>query len=107
MGFIWRIKKICNSDTKILDLGTGGGEKLLKYFPDVKEIVGTDFSKEMICTANDNLIKSGRNNITFRTMDNLKMDIPNNYFDIVVARHTCINPEQIYKTNHFTINLFA
>ena len=26
------------------------------------------------------------------------MDTPNDYFDIVTARHTVINPEQIYKT---------
>ena len=52
----------------------------------------------MINTANNNLIASGRNNIKFRQMDNLNMDTPNDYFDIVVARHTCINANQIYKT---------
>ena len=31
-------------------------------------------------------------------MDNLKMDTPDNYFDVVTARHTIINPVQIYKT---------
>ena len=68
------IKKYSNKDSKILDLGTGGGEKLLKYFPKVNEILGTDFSKEMIDTANKNLLKSRRKNISFR-----------------------INPKQIFK----------
>ena len=92
------IKKYINQDSKVLDLGTAAGEKLLKYYPDCSEILGTDYSKEMIKSAQRNLINSGRKNISFRVMDNLKMDTPDNYFDLVTARHTVINPEQIYKT---------
>lgn len=98
----WDLYKLLNEcalpEYKILDLGTGGGENVLKYFPVAKEIIATDFSKEMINTANDNLTKSGRKDVTFKQMDNLNMTTPNNYFDIVVARHTCIDAEGIYKT---------
>jgi len=92
------IKKRVNENTKILDLGTAAGEKVLKKFPDCAEILGTDFSNEMIKTANKNLLQSGRKNISFRVMDNLKMDTPDDYFDLVTARHTIIDPVQIYKT---------
>lgn len=92
------IKKRVNKSSKVLDLGTAAGEKLLKDFPDCTEIVGTDFSREMIEAANKNLLKSGRKNISFKVMDNSKMDTSDNYFDIVTARHTAINPIQIYKT---------
>ena len=92
------IKKLSTKDSKILDLGTAAGEKVLKYFPDCKEILATDFSEEMIKSANKNLIKSRRKNITFRVMNSLKMDTPDNYFDLVTARHTVIDPKQIYKT---------
>jgi SAM-dependent methyltransferase len=91
------INKLATKESKILDLGTGGGEKVLQYFPECEKIVGTDFSEEMIKTANNNLIESGRKNITFRTMDNLNMDVSDDYFDIVTARHTITNPQQIYK----------
>ena len=91
------LKKAVSKNSRILDLGTGGGEKLLKYFPDCKEIIGTDLSKEMIKTAQANLKKSGRKNITFRVMDNLEMDVPDDYFDVVVARHTVTDPKQILK----------
>ena len=87
-----------NTQSKVLDLGTGGGEKVLKYFPECKEILATDFSTEMINTANNNLKNSKRKNIKFRQMDNLNMDTQDNYFDVVVARHTCINAKQIYNT---------
>ena len=92
------IKKHVNENTRILDLGTAAGEKVLKRFPNCAEILGTDFSDEMIKAANKNLLKSGRKNISFRVMDNLKMDTPDDYFDLVTARHTVIDPVQIYKT---------
>lgn len=91
------LKKLSNKDSKILDLGTGGGEKVLKSFPDCAEILGTDFSEGMIETANKNLKASGRGNISFRLMDNLEMDVPDDYFDIVVARNTVTDPKQIFK----------
>ena len=92
------IRKHTNKDSRILDLGTAAGEKVLEHYPECAEILGTDFSEEMIKTANQNLNKSGRQNIKFRVMNNLKMDTPDNYFDAVTARHTVINPTQIYKT---------
>lgn len=97
----WDMYKILNEKAKdsdyILDLGTGGGEKVLKYFPKVEKIIGTDISDEMIKTANKNLRNSKKSNIEFKVMDNLNIDFQNNLFDIVVARHTCIEPKQIYK----------
>lgn len=92
------IKKHVTKDSKILDLGTAAGENILKYFPNCSEILGTDFSEEMINNANQNLLKSGRKNIKFKVMNNLRMDVPDDYFDLVTARHTVIDPKQIYKT---------
>ncbi|MBO4241882.1 MAG: class I SAM-dependent methyltransferase [Clostridiales bacterium] len=91
------LKSLSTPDSRILDLGTGGGEKLLANYPDCKEILGTDYSPEMIKTARENLRRSGRKNITFKVMDNHKMDVPEDYFDIVVARHTTTDPVQIRK----------
>lgn len=91
------LKKVTNKKSKILDLGTGGGEKVLEFFPECSEILATDFSQGMIETANKNLKLSKRKNITFRVMDNLKMDVPDNYFDVVVAKNTITDPKQIYK----------
>lgn len=97
-SMVEEIKKCATEDSRILDLGTGGGERVLNGFPEVSEILGTDYSEAMIRTANNNLKKSKRKNIYFRVMDNLEMDTPNEYFDIVTARHTCIDPTQIFRT---------
>lgn len=91
------LNEIAGKESKILDLGTGGGEKVLERFPKVKEILATDFSEGMIETANKNLELSGRKDVTFRLMDNLNMDVPDDYFDIVIARNTPTDPKQIYK----------
>ena len=89
------LKQSVTKESKVLDLGTGGGENLLKNFPEVSEILGTDYSTEMIETARQNLIKSGRENIKFEVMDNLKMRVPDEYYDVVVARNTVTDPKQI------------
>lgn len=95
----WEIlKSLTNKDSKILDLGTGGGERVLKHFPEVKEILATDYSEGMIETAKKNLKTSGRKNISFQIMDNLKMTTKDEYFDVVNARNTVTDPKQIYKT---------
>ena len=52
----------------------------------------------MIKVANKNLEESGKKNIKFKVMNNLEMDTPDNYFDLVTARHTVTDPKQIYKT---------
>ena len=92
------LKENTNDGAKILDLGTGGGEKVIEFFPkNAKEILATDLSEAMIETANNNLKNSDRTNVTFRVMDNKNMDVPHEYFDIVVARNTVTCPAQIYE----------
>jgi methyltransferase len=94
--FYKEISKYSKSNSLILDLGTGGGEKALAQMPDVGMIIATDFSPKMIETANINKKNYPNKNIKFVVMDNLNMNFPNNLFDIVSARHTIINATQIY-----------
>lgn len=48
------INRNTNKMSLCLDLGTGGGENVLKKYPDVRMIIATDFSAEMIKTARKN-----------------------------------------------------
>ena len=101
------LRSVCGPESRVLDLGTAGGEKVLTEFPDCAEILGTDYSPRMIDTARANLAASGRKNISFRVMDNFNMDVPDEHFDIVVARHTCTVAEQVFRClkpgGHFLI----
>lgn len=91
-----KIKENTNEKSLCLDLGTGGGEKVLKNYPDVGMLIATDFSEEMIKTAKENAKKYPNKNVKFTKMDNLKMTFPNETFDLISARHTIISAKQIY-----------
>lgn len=95
-NFFKQIEKHTNEKSLCLDIGTGGGEKVLKNYPSVGMIIATDFSKEMIYTAKENAKKDSERNVKFGVMDNLKMRFPRELFDLVSARHTKINAKQIY-----------
>lgn len=91
-----KIEENTNEESLCLDLGTGGGENVLKKYPKVGMIIATDFSKEMIYSAKENAKKYPEKNVKFGVMDNLEMKFPNDVFDLVSARHTPINAKQIY-----------
>ena len=90
------ISKHTNENSLCLDLGTGGGERVLKKYPKVGMIIATDFSDEMLKTAKENLKKYSNSKVKFAKMNNLEMKFPNEIFDLISAKHTIINAKQIY-----------
>ena len=95
-NFYEKIKENTNEKSLCLDLGTGGGEKVLKNYPDVGMIIATDFSEEMMKTAKENAKKYPEKRVKFTKMNNLEMNFPSETFDLISARHTIINAKQIY-----------
>ena len=95
--FYEKIKENTNEKSLCLDLGTGGGENLLKNYPEVGMVIATDFSKEMIKTAKENAKNYPSKRVKFTKMDNLKMKFPKETFDLISARNTIINAKQIYE----------
>lgn len=97
-NYIEEIKKNIKNYSKVLDLGTADGKQIFENYPKCEEILGTDFSEAMINTANKNNEFFQRKDVHFKIMDNLKMDIPNDYFDLVTARHTLTDKKGIYNS---------
>lgn len=95
-NYFEQIRKNTNEKSLCLDIGTGGGEKVLRKYPNVGILIATDFSKQMIYTAKENAKKYPEKNVKFVEMDNLQMKFPGELFDLVSARHTVINAKQIY-----------
>lgn len=95
--FYEKIRENTNEKSLCLDLGTGGGEKVLKKYPDVGMIIATDFSEKMIKTARENASEHPNKRVRFTKMDNLNMNFPKETFDLISARHTIINAKQIYE----------
>lgn len=93
--FYEKIRQYTDEMSLCLDLGTGGGERVLEKYPNVGMIIASDYSNSMIKTANKN--KRGTlKRIKFVVMDSLKMTFPNEIFDLVSARNTVIQAKQIY-----------
>ena len=94
--FYNKIKENTNEKSLCLDIGTGGGEKLLKMYPEVGMAIGTDFSRQMVETARKNLKNYSNKKVRFVQMDSYNMTFPKELFDVVSARHTVIEAKQIY-----------
>jgi len=94
--FYEKIKENTNEKSLCLDLGTGGGERVLRDYPEVGMIIATDFSDEMIKTAKKNAKKYSNKRVKFIKMNNLRIDFPKETFDLVSARNTIIDAKQIY-----------
>ena len=95
--FYKKIRENANEKSLCLDLGTGGGERALKNYPNVGMITATDFSEEMIRTASENSKNYPNKKVKFTRMNNLEMTFPKETFDLISARHTIINAKQIYE----------
>ena len=93
------IEKYSDKLSLCLDLGTGGGENLLRYYPDVGYIIAIDNSREMIETANRNLSEEKYRNkrVKFIVSDNFHLNFPPNLFDLVSARNTNYEPSEVFK----------
>ena len=93
--FFNEINNKVKSNTILLDIGTGGGEKLTNLITDNCLLkIGTDFSNEMVKNANKQNIK---NNIRFFEMDSKNIKFPNEFFDVISARHTPFWINEVYR----------
>lgn len=72
-----------SKNKRVLDIGTGYGDGAHYIFlKGAKEVIGIDFSKNAIDEARKRFIKKG---LAFHVMDALNLQLPRDYFDVVVA----------------------
>lgn len=95
--FIEEVSKKAKPVDTLLDIGTGGGEQVLKIADKVKSIIGIDNSGSMLHAADKNLEKSGYKNVKFIQMDAFKLKFPDNSFDLVTSRHCDFSPKEAYR----------
>lgn len=95
--FLEEVLKISNPDSILLDIGTGGGEKVLEIADKFLFVIGIDHSKSMIKTANRNLSKSSNKNVTFVLMDSKELIFEDAFFDVVLSRHCDFYPKEVFR----------
>ena len=80
---------------KILDIGSGPGQFAKHMIEKGFEVIGIDFSKEMVAIA-----KGKVPNVDFRHMDMRQLDFPDNSFDGVFSAYSLIHipSEEVLET---------
>ena len=96
-NFFQEVTKKMKRGDVLLDIGTGGGEKILGVANKAKFIYGIDHSRSMITTARRNLKKSGYKNFKFLLMNSSKLEFPDNFFDVVTDRHCSFTATEVYR----------
>lgn len=81
----------------VLDIGTGGGEKFIKFSKNFLKGIGIDPSEDMINTAKDNATRDKNTKVAFKLMGAENIQFPENTFDIVLNRHAVVVPKEIVK----------
>lgn len=71
----------------VLDIGTGGGENVMKLAESCALLVGIDLSEAMVETARANLQKANGQNVRFLEMSAESLHFPEGFFDMVTSRH--------------------
>ncbi len=90
--YIEIVRSLLRPTDHVLDIGTGGGEKLIGYVDHCASVVGIDSDPEMIKTANENLPPDLAGRISFQVGDANAPEFENESFDTVLNRHSVVNP---------------
>ena len=72
---------------RVLDLGTGGGERFLALAPCFSSGVGTDIDPEMVRVARENTPTALATTMSFEVMPAEALAFPDASFDVVLNRH--------------------
>ncbi|OAS89535.1 MULTISPECIES: class I SAM-dependent methyltransferase [Metabacillus] len=86
-GFYTEVTKRCKNTDVLLDIGTGGGENILKIAGSLQFLVGIDLSNGMMETALSNLRKSNLLNVRFCQMSSDDLQFPTGFFDVISCCH--------------------
>lgn len=95
--FLEIVKNYVSNETILLDIGTGGGKKLLEVAKSVEKAYGIDNSRSMITTANRNLRKAKMLNVKFKLADARKLPFPEESFDVVMCRQAPFYSEEVFR----------
>ncbi|MEI4803857.1 class I SAM-dependent methyltransferase [Bacillus sp. FJAT-51639] len=77
----------CKPSDVLLDIGTGGGENILRIASAALFMIGIDNASGMLETAQSNLEKARVSNVRFCKMESEDLLFPHSFFDIVSTCH--------------------
>jgi ubiquinone/menaquinone biosynthesis C-methylase UbiE len=96
-NFYEEVTKRCKSSDILLDIGTGGGENVLKIASSLLFLIGIDLSIGMMETAQSNLSKANVSNVRFFQMSCDDLLFPAEFFDVVSSCHAPFSSNEVAK----------
>ncbi len=84
-------RRYLSHESRVLDIGTGGGEVFLGMAASLGSGIGIDLDPGMIQVANSNRHEQSIRHVSFATMDARELQFPDNAFDVVLNRHCYVN----------------
>jgi SAM-dependent methyltransferase len=91
------VRRYLESCSRVLDIGTGGGEEFLSLAPYFGFGTGIDSDPAMIQVAKENTPPSLIERVSFKVMQAEALGFPDNFFDVVLNRHTPVFPGEIIR----------
>lgn len=91
------VPRFLRASDRVLDIGTGGGERFIALAEGFADGVGIDVDPVMVETACRNRPESLRRRLSFSLMDGQALAFAADSFDVVLSRNAGITPEQIIR----------
>lgn len=83
--------------SRVLDIGTGGGEQFLKLVPLIGTGTGIDASPDMVAAARADTPAECAGKVSFAVMDAGRLELPDASFDLVLNRHAPVYAAEIVR----------
>ncbi|MBN1813739.1 MAG: class I SAM-dependent methyltransferase [Anaerolineae bacterium] len=91
------VRRYLRATDRVLDVGTGGGEKLLSLVGCFDSALGVDVSTEMIETAKKNKAVAQVEAVSFEVMPAEALRFADDTFDVVLNRHCTVDVRETFR----------
>jgi SAM-dependent methyltransferase len=88
------VREHLRSTDSAIDIGTGGGERLIELRTDARTLLGVDPDADMILRARELALREGAANVEFEVGTGEGID---EHFDVVINRHAPFEPGVIHQ----------